>query len=122
MYHLHHGSQTFVKLRAISSILINTKDNYCSFIHTSEIKKYAQFTFNDVIINVVMKVNSGGFLHNRLATLLRTGEGRFGSCSYKRSMASTVACECGAEEQTVDHVVLLCLIPRPPQRLHALRF
>ena len=74
------------------------------------------------LFSVFFNVDSGGFLHNRLATLLRTGVGRFGSCSYKRSMVSTVACECGAEEQTVDHVVLLCLIPRPPQRPHALRF
>ena len=30
------------------------------------------------------------------------------------------ACECGAEEQTVDHVVLQCLIHRPPDGLHGL--
>jgi len=37
---------------------------------------------------------------------LRTGVGRFPSCLYKWSMASSAACECGAEEQTIDHVVL----------------
>jgi len=30
------------------------------------------------------------------------------------------ACECGAEEQTVDHVVLECPIHRPPYGLHGL--
>jgi len=35
-------------------------------------------------------------------------------------MASSVACECGAEEQTVDHVVLQCPIYRPPHGLHCL--
>jgi len=33
-------------------------------------------------------------------------------------MASSAACECGAEEQTVDHVVLQCRIHRPPHALH----
>jgi len=35
-------------------------------------------------------------------------------------MASFAACECGAEEQTVDHVVLQCPIHRPPHGLHGL--
>jgi len=35
-------------------------------------------------------------------------------------MASSAACECGAEEQTVDHVVLQCPIHRPPHGLHGL--
>jgi len=51
---------------------------------------------------------------------LRTGVGRFRSCLYKWGMASSAACECGAEEQTVDHVVLLCTIHRPPHGLHGL--
>jgi len=51
---------------------------------------------------------------------LRTGAGRFRSCLYKWSMASSAACECGAEEQTVDHVVLQCPIHRPPHGLHGL--
>jgi len=33
---------------------------------------------------------------------LRTGVGRFRSCLYKWGMASSAACKCGAEEQTVD--------------------
>jgi len=52
---------------------------------------------------------------------LRTSVGSFCSCLYKWDMASSVACECGAEEQTVDHVVLQCLlIYRPPHGLHGL--
>jgi len=50
---------------------------------------------------------------------LRTGVGCFRSCLYKWDMASTEACECGAE-QTVDHVVLQYLIHRPPHGLHGM--
>jgi len=35
-------------------------------------------------------------------------------------MASSAACECAAEEQTVDHAVLQCPIHRPPHGLHGL--
>jgi len=51
---------------------------------------------------------------------LRTGVGRLCSCLYKWVMASSAACECVAEEQTVDHVVLQCPIHRPPHGLHGL--
>ena len=51
---------------------------------------------------------------------LSTGVGRFHSCLYKWGMASCAVCECGAEEQTVDHVVLQCPIHRPPHGLHGL--
>jgi len=51
---------------------------------------------------------------------LCTGVGRFRSCLYKWGMDSSAACECGAEEQTVDHVVLQCPIHRPPHGLHDL--
>jgi len=51
---------------------------------------------------------------------LRTGVGRFRSCLYKWGMASSAACECGAEERTVDHVVLQCPIHRTPHGLHGL--
>ena len=51
---------------------------------------------------------------------LRTGVGRFYSCLYKRGMAPTAACECGTEEQTIDHVVLQCPIHRPPHGLYGL--
>jgi len=35
-------------------------------------------------------------------------------------MASSAACECGAEEQTVDHVVRQCPIHRPAHGLRGL--
>ena len=51
---------------------------------------------------------------------LRTGVGRFGSCLYNWAMASSAACEFGAEERTIDHVVLQCPIRRSPHGLHGL--
>jgi len=51
---------------------------------------------------------------------LRTSVGPFRSCLYKWGMASSAACECGEEEQTVDHIVLQCPIHRPPHALHGL--
>jgi len=46
--------------------------------------------------------------------------GRFRSCLHKWGMASSAACECGVEEQTVDHVVLQHPTYRPPHGLHGL--
>ena len=51
---------------------------------------------------------------------LRTGVRHFCSCLYKWGMACSAACECGAEEQTVNQVVLQCPIHRPPHGLHGL--
>jgi len=51
---------------------------------------------------------------------LRTGVGHLRSCLHKWAMASSAACECGAEEQTADHVVLQCPIHRPPRGIHGL--
>jgi len=51
---------------------------------------------------------------------LRIVVGRFRSFLHKSGMASSAACECGAEEQTVDHV-LQCPIHRPPHGMHAAR-
>ena len=50
----------------------------------------------------------------------RTGVGHFRSCLYKWGMASSAACECGAEKN-VDHVVLHCPIHRPPMDYTAWR-
>jgi len=50
----------------------------------------------------------------------RTGVGRFRSCMCKWDMASSAACESGAEEHTFNHVVLQCPIHRPPYGLHGL--
>ena len=54
-------------------------------------------------------------------TASRTGVGRFCSCLHKWGMASSSACECRAEEQTVDHVVLQCPTHWTPHGLHAAR-
>jgi len=42
------------------------------------------------------------------------------ACLHKWGMAPSVACECGAEEQTVDHVVSLCPIHQLPHGLTVL--
>ena len=47
---------------------------------------------------------------------LRTGVGRFRSNMHKWGLAQSMTCECGAEEQTADHIILDC--PLPPY--HAL--
>ena len=52
----------------------------------------------------------------------RAGVGRFRCCPHKWGMASSAVCACGAEDQTVDHVVLPCPIHRPPHGLHGRRF
>ena len=52
---------------------------------------------------------------------LRTGVGRFRSYLYRWGMASSATCECGAEEQTVDHVALQYPIHRPPDGLYGLK-
>ena len=51
---------------------------------------------------------------------LYTGVGHFRSCLHKCGMASSAAGDCGAEEQTVDHVCLQCSTHRPPYELHGL--
>ena len=51
---------------------------------------------------------------------LRTDVGRFRSSLHKWFMASSLACECGAEDQTVDHVVLHDPNHRTPHGLHGL--
>jgi len=51
---------------------------------------------------------------------LRTGVARFRCSLYKWGMAFCTACECGAEEQNVDHVALQCPIHRYPHGLHGL--
>ena len=55
---------------------------------------------------------------------LRAGVGRFLFCLYKwgSGYASSAACECGAEEQTVDHVFLQCRSIDLPMDCTAWRF
>ena len=45
---------------------------------------------------------------------LRTGVGRFHSSMHKWGLAPSPNCECGASEQTVDHVLTACPIHRSP--------
>ena len=51
---------------------------------------------------------------------LRTGAARFRSSLCRWGMASSAACEYGAEKQTVDHVVIQYAIHQPPHGLHGL--
>ena len=43
---------------------------------------------------------------------LRTGVGRFGLSMLKWDLGSSAKCECGASEQTADHIILTCPIHR----------
>ena len=45
---------------------------------------------------------------------LRTGVGRFHSSMHKWGLAPSPNCECGASEQTADHVLTACPIHRTP--------
>ena len=45
---------------------------------------------------------------------LRTGVGRFHSSMHKWSLAPSPNCECGASEQTADHLLTACPIYRAP--------
>ena len=51
---------------------------------------------------------------------LRTGVGRFHSSMHKWSLAPSPNCECGASEQTADHVLTACLIHRAPHEARGL--
>ena len=45
---------------------------------------------------------------------LQTGVGRFHSSMHKWGLAPSPNCECGASEQTADHVLTVCPIHRAP--------
>ena len=51
---------------------------------------------------------------------LRTGVGRFHSSMQKWGLAPSPNCECGASEQTADHVLTVCPIHRAPHGARAL--
>jgi len=51
---------------------------------------------------------------------LRIGVGLSRSCLHKWGMVPSAACEFGANQQTVDHVVLQYPIHRHPHGLHGL--
>ena len=46
---------------------------------------------------------------------LRTGVGRFHSSMYKWGVAPSPNCECGASEQTADHIISACSLHRAPK-------
>ena len=51
---------------------------------------------------------------------LRTGVGRFHLSMHKWGLAPSPNCECGASEQTADHVLTACSIHRAPHRARGL--
>ena len=51
---------------------------------------------------------------------LRTGVGRFHSSMHKWGLAPSPNCECGASEQTADHVLTVCPIHRAPHEARGL--
>ena len=51
---------------------------------------------------------------------LRTGVGRFHSSMHEWGLAPSPNCECGASEQTADHVLTACPIHRAPHRARGL--
>ena len=50
----------------------------------------------------------------------RTGVGRFGSSMHKRGLAPSAKCECGASEQTADHIILTRPTHRAPRGIMCL--
>ena len=48
------------------------------------------------------------------ATWVKLGIGRFHSFLHKWGLAPSPTCECGASEQTADHVLTACPIPGAP--------
>ena len=51
---------------------------------------------------------------------LRSGVRRFGWSMHKWNLASSANCECGASEQTADHIILTYPIHRAPRRIMGL--
>ena len=51
---------------------------------------------------------------------LRSGVGRFGSSMYKWGLAPFPNCECGANEQTADHIISQCPTHRAPRGMFGL--
>ena len=51
---------------------------------------------------------------------LRAGVGRFQSFMHKWGLAPTSNCECGAAEQTAEHIILTCPVHRAPTGIRGL--
>ena len=109
--------------------LISLSDNNIRAAQWADRQWNAEWADNPTRLRIL--IPDTGTHHPRMSLLrralvrlnrLRTGVGRFRSCLCKWGMASSAACECGAEKQTVDHVVLQCPIHRrrSPHGLHGL--
>ena len=53
-------------------------------------------------------------LLNLVKSCIRTGVGRFGEAMKRRGLKSTSECECGAPNQSVQHIMDDCTMHRPP--------
>ena len=51
---------------------------------------------------------------------VRTGVGQFHSSMYKWGVAPSPNCECGASEQTADHIISTCPLHRAPKGIQGL--
>ena len=68
------------------------------------------------------KINEQTYSRPRLreSTYHRTGVGRFHSSMHKWGLAPSPNCECGASEQTADHVLTACPIDWAPHGVRGL--
>ena len=51
---------------------------------------------------------------------LRTGGGRFIADMWRWGLSKSPACDCGADQQTANHIITECPLYRPPNGLHGL--
>ena len=51
---------------------------------------------------------------------LRTGVGRFNADKRRWSLSNSPACDCGAAQQTENHIITECPLYRPPNGPHGL--
>ena len=50
---------------------------------------------------------------------LRTGVGRFNADMWRWGLSKSSACDCGADQQTANHIITECPLHRPPNDLHS---
>ena len=51
---------------------------------------------------------------------LRTGVGRLNADMFRGGLSKSPACDCGAYQQTANHIITECLLYRQPNGLHGL--
>ena len=51
---------------------------------------------------------------------LRTAAGRFNADMWTWGLSTSPACDCGGDQQTVNHIITECPLYRPPNGLHGL--